>query len=216
MSTERRFVGSEASGIEVRKVADRPATLSGYAAVFYRADDQGTEYGLWSGAVERIMPGAFYKAIEGDDVRALFNHDPNHVLGRTTSGTLRLSVDKIGLRYDVDLPDTQVGRDTATSAERGDISGSSFAFSIRDGGAEWRRENGIEIRELRSLELFDVSPVTFPAYKSTTVAVRSDDVDAIKEELLAEQGKREAESVLLRAQEIDVEQSLLRLDSLYS
>lgn len=212
MGNERRFVGSEASGIEVRKVADLPATLSGYAAVFYRADDPGTEYGLWAGAVERIMPGAFDKAIEGDDVRALFNHDSNYLLGRTTSGTLRLSVDKIGLRYDIDLPDTQVGRDTATSADRGDISGSSFAFAIRESGAEWRRENGIEIRELRELELFDVSPVTFPAYKSTTVAVRSEDVESIKEELAAEHEKREAENVIFRAQEIDVKESLSRLD----
>lgn len=216
MSNERRFIGCGPSQIEVRKVADRPTTLSGYAAVFYRADDPGTEYELWDGAVERIMPGAFDAAVAGDDVRALFNHDPNHLLGRTKSGTLRLSVDSVGLRYDVDLPDTQAGRDTATSAERSDLSGSSFGFAIRSGGARWRREGNIEVRELLGLQLFDVSPVTYPAYKATSVAVRSEDVGAIREEWQAEQAEAEAATVIERAYEVEIVEALARLQGVPS
>lgn len=212
MTTERRFIGSGPAGIEVRQDGDRPRTLSGYAALFYRSEDPGTEYELWDGAVERIMPGAFDAAVAGDDVRALFNHDPNHLLGRTTSGTLRLSVDNTGLRYDVDLPDTQTGRDIAESARRGDLSGSSFGFSIRSDGARWGRDKGKDVRELRNLSLFDVSPVTYPAYKSTTVAVRADDVAGIKAELAAEKAAAEAAAVLARADAVSVEQSLERLD----
>jgi HK97 family phage prohead protease len=212
MTTERRFIGSGPAGIEVRQDGDRPRTLSGYAALFYRADDPGTEYELWDGAVERILPGAFDAAVSGDDVRALFNHDPNHLLGRTTSGTLRLSVDKVGLRYEVDLPDTQSGRDTATSAGRGDLTGSSFGFSLRSDGARWTRDKGKDVRELRSLALFDVSPVTYPAYKSTTVAVRSDDLGGIREELAAEKAEAEAEAVMARTEEISILEAVARLD----
>lgn len=150
--------------------------ISGYAAVFYRVDNPDTEYQLWPGAVERVMPGAFDETLKrGDDVLALFNHNASFVLGRTKSGTLKLSVDDIGLRYEVDPLDTQAYRDLVTLMQRGDIDGSSFSFSPEGpDGHRWYVQDGkLEVRELRNLKLHDVSPVTVPAYKGTTSEARA-------------------------------------------
>ena len=171
---------------------DGAECLTGYAAVFYRDDNPNTEFELWEGYVERILPGAFDRALKEDDVRGLFNHDSNHVLGRTKSGTLKLSVDNVGLRYEIDLPDTQSGNDTKTLINRGDVDGSSFAF-IAD-GVERRREDGIEIREITSVQLFDVGPVTYPAYAATTADTRTakQEFDERQEQLRKELKERDA------------------------
>jgi HK97 family phage prohead protease len=146
---------------EVRSNEDGTVTMVGYAAKFNtRSQDLG-------GFVETIAPGAFTRSIDaGADVKALFNHDPNIVLGRSTAGTLRLTQDETGLRYEVDLPNTQAGRDLAVSLQRGDISQSSFAFrTIKD---DWSFDtDGRELRTLHDLDLRDVSPVTYPAYLDT-------------------------------------------------
>ncbi len=169
MEIERRFVAD--LSVECRADGDE-RTLSGYAAVFYDPENRGTEFGLGTDAVERIMPGAFSRAVdEGDDVRALFNHDSNQVLGRTASGTLRLSVDERGLRYDIDAPDTTLARDLAKSIARGDITGSSFAFRVTD--SEWVTEDGVDVRNINGVELLDVGPVTYPAYEATATSVRA-------------------------------------------
>ena len=116
--------------VRIEKRDGQPTKIVGYAAVFYRYDDPGTQYELYSGHVERIQPGAFKRAIEeADDVRGLFNHEPSQILGRTKSGTMRLSEDETGLRYEIDVPDTQVGRDVVTSIDRGDVTGSSGSGS---------------------------------------------------------------------------------------
>lgn len=156
--------------VSINTREDGTSCVSGYAAVFYREDEPGTEFELWDGYVERIMPGAFDRAIQEDDVRALFNHDANYVLGRNKASTLRLSVDSVGLRYEIDMPDTQTGRDVRQLIERGDVDGSSFAF-IAD-GVERRRDNGVEVREVTSVQLYDVGPVTYPAYAATTTDTR--------------------------------------------
>ncbi|MEM9790857.1 MAG: HK97 family phage prohead protease [Planctomycetota bacterium] len=171
---------------EVRAAgADTPGLITGYAAVFYDAARADTEYELWAGFVERIMPGAFDRALaEGQDVRALFNHDANHVLGRTAARTLRLTVDAVGLRYEIDAPDTQFARDLSTQIERGDVDGSSFSFSPRR--TEWIETDTLEVREIHDVDLRDVGPVTFPAYTATSAGVRavSDgaDLDLIRRE----------------------------------
>ena len=165
--------------------------IVGYAAVYYRADDPGTEYTLWGDNVERIMPGAFDRAIGEDDTVGLFNHDSNLVLGRRTAGTMRLTVDDRGLRYEIDPPDTQVGRDVVASLSRGDVNGSSFGFRIDH--EEWISEgDGVSnVRLIRGVELFDVGPVTFPAYTSTAAGMRADadTLDEAKASRLAWQGK---------------------------
>lgn len=150
--------------IEVRS-ADEKNILMGSAAVFNRKSEKLGWY------IERIEPGAF-DGILGDDVRALFNHDPNFILGRNKSGTLRLSIDEDGLQYEIDLPDTQVARDLAVSIARGDVSQSSFAFQV--GKDRWEMEGSDEIRVIEKINrLYDVSPVTYPAYPDTNVAKRS-------------------------------------------
>lgn len=124
------------------------------------------------GFVERVAPGAVSKTIQEADIRALFNHSADMVLGRNKAGTLRLHDDPEGLRYEIDLPDTTLGRDLAVLLERGDVSGSSFGFrKIED---EWGETGeGFPLRTLKVIALRDVSPVTFPAYTDSDSALRS-------------------------------------------
>lgn len=165
--TERRIIGSR---IEVREDnrQQQPIKIAGHAAVF------NTEATIGGFFREQIAPGAFATAIKEDDVRALFNHNADLVLGRTTSGTLTLSEDETGLRYEVDPPDTQWARDLMVSVKRGDISQSSFGFQVvRE---EWTTpENRAELplRTILEARLFDVSPVTYPAYEETSAEARS-------------------------------------------
>ena len=136
----------------------------GHASVFNSlSEDLG-------GFREMIAPGAFDDVLQ-DDVRALFNHDPNMILARTKSGTLTLSVDERGLQYRFNAPDTTAGRDLMVSLERGDIDQSSFGFHV--GEEEWEQRDGEIVRTvLKFKRLFDVSPVTIPAYPDTDVAKR--------------------------------------------
>lgn len=154
--------------IKVVRAAGAAPKITGHAAVFNAlSEDMG-------GFREKIAPGAFRDAIPRDDVRALFNHDPNYVLGRNRSGTLKLAEDATGLAIEIDPPDTQYARDLAVSMERGDITQMSFGFTCDKGGQMWDEQpDGSMIRTLRSVSLFDVSPVTFPAYPQTDVAMRS-------------------------------------------
>ena len=162
---ERRIVNNT---LELRGKAGEAKTLVGYAAVFNR---EATIAGFFR---EQIAPGAFDAAIREDDVRALFNHAPNYVLGRTTSGTLTLSQDDDGLRYEADPPDTQWARDLMVTVGRGDVNQSSFGFQVvRE---EWTNpENRAELplRTILEARLFDVSPVTYPAYEETSAEARS-------------------------------------------
>ena len=140
--------------------------LVGYAAMFNRESEP--MWTPWGDLVEIIRDGAFDHAIATEqDVRALWNHDPAEPLGRTAAGTLKLSVNKTGLRYVVDLPDTGRARDLVQWVERGDVSGSSFGFRVRPDGEAYEEKGSRVIRELTSVDLFDVSPVTYPAYKAT-------------------------------------------------
>ena len=143
-------------------------TLTGYSAVFNSlSEDLG-------GFREKIQPGAFKNAIAKSDCRALFNHDANFVLGRSTAKTLRLKEDKTGLLMECDLPDTQFARDLMVSINRGDITQQSFGFTVKTDIWEENRDKQEVTRTLTEIEeLFDVSPVTFPAYPDTTVAKRS-------------------------------------------
>lgn len=156
--------------LEIRAETDEneAPVLVGYAARF---DDVTSIGGLFD---EVIRAGAFSKTIkEKDDVRALHNHDQNQVLGRTAAGTLELEEDKEGLRVKIHPPDTQQARDLLKLIERGDVSQMSFGFSVEE--EKWNRgdEDGPELRELLGVRLFDVSTVVFPAYKSTSVGIRS-------------------------------------------
>ena len=139
--------------------------VTGYAAVF----DQWSEN--LGGFREKIEPGAFAGAV-GGDVRALWNHNADYVLGRTASGTLRLSEDDHGLAFEVDPPDAQWARDALATMRRGDVNQMSFGFeTVRD---HWEQgEDGEAKRTLLEVRLHDVSPVTFPAYPQTNAQVRA-------------------------------------------
>lgn len=148
----------------------QPARIVGHGAVFNKRSEM--IMGMFK---EEIAPGAFDDVL-GDDVRALFNHDANFVLGRTRSQTLELSVDAEGLRYEITPPDTQSVRDLVLAPlSRGDITGSSFAFRVAPDGDEWREEDdGLIVRTItRFSRLLDVSPVTYPAYPDAGAAARS-------------------------------------------
>jgi HK97 family phage prohead protease len=142
--------------------------LTGHAAVFDVASHPIADFR------ERIAPGAFSEAIKSDDVRALWNHDRASVLARTKSGTLRLREDRFGLAFEMDVAETQAGDDALVSIRRGDVDEMSFGFiTIKD---EWVQEAGQPaVRILKKVRLLDVSPVSFPAYPNTDVAVRSRD-----------------------------------------
>lgn len=149
--------------VELRAADDGPK-VAGYAAVFNIESDIG---GMFR---EKIAPGAFSKALTGD-VRSLFDHNTALILGRTKSGTLRLSEDSRGLKYEVDLPDTQAGRDLRVSMDRGDIDGSSFAFRVLK--QSWDESSDPALRTIEEVELYEVGPVTFPQYPEAEVALRS-------------------------------------------
>lgn len=133
---------------------------------------------------EEIRAGAFDDVLN-DDVRVLFNHDPNMVLARSNGGqgTAELFITSEGnLGYRYQTPNTSVGKDLAENIRLGNVSQSSFAFSID--GEEWRKEGGRDVRSITKLKrLYDVSPVTYPAYQDTSVAKRSfDSIEKPKEE----------------------------------
>jgi HK97 family phage prohead protease len=150
--------------IELREEADKPPTIEGYAANYNQPSED-------MGFIEYIAPGAFSSAVGRDDVRALFNHDANYVLGRNRAGTLELVDDAVGLRVNITPPKAQWATDLMESMRRGDINQMSFAFGVFD--EEWDTENDYPKRTIKDVKLYDVSVVTYPAYPSTTAAVRS-------------------------------------------
>ena len=162
---ERRFFNIEDLKIE-RDSKTKIPKIVGSAAVFNSLSENLGNFR------EQIAPGAFRKALKASDVRALFNHDPNYVLGRTTSGTLRLKEDSRGLWMELTPPDTQLIRDLVIAPiERGDITQQSFGFTVKKDSWE-DIEGEVPTRTLLEInELFDVSPVTYPAYKDTNVSI---------------------------------------------
>ena len=155
-TSEKRFFEIE-SRITQKKGKD---VVVGHAAVFNSlSEDLG-------GFREKIMPGAFDDVLD-NDVRAYFNHDPNFILGRVSAGTLRLGVDEKGLRYELDIPNTTAGRDLKENMRLGNISQSSFAFTIGKDGDSWERGDSGDVRLIHKVNrLYDVSPVSLPAYPS--------------------------------------------------
>ena len=164
METETRTFDVSIA-IETR--AEGAPSIVGHAAVFNTLSEN------LGGFRERIAPGAFTDSIQADDVRALFNHDPNFVLGRNKAGTLDMTEDDQGLAIRISPPDTTFARDLMVSMGRRDITQMSFGFTVMPDGQTWEEDaDGMVIRTLKKVRLFDVSPVTYPAYPQTDVAVR--------------------------------------------
>jgi len=194
MDIERRVMPFEDEDeLTVEPRANGQAAIVGYAAVYNRLSlDLG-------GFREEILPGAFDRILNRQrgkaDVVALFNHDSNIVLGRTSSGTLELSSDEKGLRYVVTPPASR--DDVIELIRRRDVAGSSFAFTVSPSGERFRQtDEGKTIRQIREVKgLYDVGPVLTPAYpaSSATVAMRS------YQAWLAQQEQEQQEAVAVRS-----------------
>jgi hypothetical protein len=165
MKLERRTYKSTELGIETRE--DKPPIIKGHAAVF-----NVIESGGWFR--EQVAPGAFKKSIKKDDIRALWNHNTEIVLGRNRAGTLKLKEDETGLAVEITPPDTQIARDMVESITRGDVSQMSFGFIVKR--ATWVEEDDEDedLRTLEEIELWEVSPVTFPFYEDTDIGLKSE------------------------------------------
>lgn len=163
---ERRFF-TEPVGFEVREGKENENVIEGYAAVFNK---DSVDFGGWH---ERIAPGAFSEVLK-DDAVALFNHDMNLVLGRN-GVNVSLTQDNVGLRYSVKLPDTSLAKDLRQLVKDKIIHQSSFAFTVLEQRWEHPKdETKPSVRTItRMKRLYDVSPVTSPAYPDATVGARS-------------------------------------------
>jgi Escherichia/Staphylococcus phage prohead protease len=155
------MIERRAAAIEFRAAGRR---LEGHAAVF------NVEARL-PGFTEIVKPGAFASSLRsGTDILALADHDPHKLLARTKSGTLKLSEDSRGLAFSLDVPDTQPGQDVLALAQRGDLGGMSFGFTVAKGGESWAGTR----RELRAINLMEISVVSaWPAYPETSVIARA-------------------------------------------
>ena len=142
-------------------------TLTGYAAVF----NSEAVLGDFS---EVIRQGAFAKSLAtGSNIRALYQHQGDALLGTTRGGTLQLREDAKGLAFELALPDTSHGKDLAILVGRGDVAGCSFGFRVAPGGERWEQRGATLVRELIDVELVEITLTSDPAYQDTTVAMRS-------------------------------------------
>lgn len=202
MDLEKRHLPFE---VRVERRDDGKVIIRGHAAVFGQlSEDLG-------GFREQIAPGAFAEALQTDDVRALWNHNPDFILGRNRSNTLVMSEDSRGLAIEIDPPDTQTVRDLViVPMERGDVSQMSFAFSVRPGGQDWAKDDeGRVVRTLKKLRLYDVSPVTYPAYPQTDVSVARRSLDSAMAEFT--EAERQARLPSLRTDYLRRRQLLAEL-----
>lgn len=167
--TEKRELTTQQ--MEIREDEDGKRTLTGYAVMW---EKKSQVLGYWSKFREQFRKGAFAETLLNDDQRFLFSHDTSKVLGRTKNGTLTLEEDSVGLRFELQLPNTTLGNDTYESIKRGDIDGVSFGFQmVSDEYEEF--EDDFPLRTVTKAKLFEVSAVAFPAYPDSTVSARGFD-----------------------------------------
>jgi uncharacterized protein len=174
MSRELRFLPFE--DWEVRETKDGPI-LEGYASVF------NTEAVIFNAWREMVAPGAYKKTIQENDIRSVWNHNTDLVLGRNKAKTLELREDDIGLKVKIFPPDTQAGRDAVTSIKRGDVTQMSIAFRVIKQDRQEDEDERLPLRIIREAKLFEVSPVTFPAFEATSIQARSGLDEPIEEAL---------------------------------
>jgi uncharacterized protein len=184
--TEKRELVTET--IEIRESEGGTRTISGYAVKW---EMKSHAMGWWTRFKEQFKKGAFTESLIQDDQRALWSHDTSQVLGRTKNGTLRLFEDEVGLRFELDLPDTTLGEDVYKTIKRGDVDGVSFGFQMQK--QEWDESDPDNIvRSVTKAKLLEISPVAFPAYPDSQVSARSNDPykDYVQEKLRSEKRKR--------------------------
>jgi uncharacterized protein len=157
--------------IEIREDEDGNRTLYGYAVKW---EKKSNVLGYFYKFREQFKKGAFADSLQKDDQRFLWSHDTSKVLGRTKNSTLRLFEDDIGLRFELDLPDTTLGDDTYKSIKRGDVDGVSFGFKKESDDIE-EPEDDLPLRTITKAKLLEVSAVAFPAYPDSEVSARGYD-----------------------------------------
>lgn len=184
--TEKRNL--TASNVEIREAEDGKRTISGYAVKW---EMKSHAMGYFKRFKEQFKKGAFTESMTNDDQLALWSHDTSKVLGRTKNGTLRLFEDDIGLRFELDLPNSTLGNDAYETIKRGDVDGVSFGFQMQK--QEWD-ENDIDniTRSILKAKLLEISPVAFPAYPDSQVSARSHDPykDHVEDKVRSEKRKR--------------------------
>lgn len=164
--------------ITTRSDTDEGPILEGYFAVF------NENYTVWRNATESIAPGAFRDSLSGD-VRALYNHNTDLILGRTSAGTLTLKEDERGLwgRIKINQNDTEA-MNAYERVARGDITGCSFGFEIESQEVEKHSDGSVHWTITKVNPLYEVSPCVFPAYEQTQIASRGRDLEAMHKRAL--------------------------------
>lgn len=157
--------------IEIREDDDGNKTLSGYAVKW---EMKSQVLGMFMKFREKVQKGAFLESLNNDDQRFLWSHDTSKVLGRRQNNTLRLQEDGVGLRFELDLPNTTLGNDTYESIQRGDVDGVSFGFKSEDDEVD-EPDDDMPLRTIKKAKLMEVSAVAFPAYPDSEVSARGYD-----------------------------------------
>jgi len=157
--------------IEIREDDNGNRTLTGYAVKW---EKKSLVMGYYRKFREQFKNGAFTESLRSDDQRFLWSHDTSKVLGRTKNTTLRLSEDAVGLRFELDLPNTTLGNDTYESIKRGDVDGVSFGFNMISEEIE-EPDDDLMLRTVTKAKLLEVSAVAFPAYPDSEVSARGYD-----------------------------------------
>lgn len=185
----------QADKIEIRSGTEEGETLgiSGYVVKFNQRSQL-----IWGEFYERVAKGAFLRSLQENTIKALWNHRSDFVLGSSKNSTLRLYEDNIGLRFEIDLPNSTWGKDAFESIQRGDVDGMSFGFNVRQDAWQYLKDEDVYERTLLDVNLFEVSPTPFPAYPDSEVDQRSVESLGITSK---EQRKLENEKLLL---EIDL------------
>ncbi|MCL2555451.1 MAG: HK97 family phage prohead protease [Firmicutes bacterium] len=184
--------------LRVSESEGKDTHIEGYASVF---DSWSETLGGELPFREKVVKGCFAESIANDDIRALYNHDPNYVLGRNKAGTLELAEDDKGLYVKIKPPKAQWAKDLMHSIKRGDVDSMSFGFSVIIDKWYPDESGGVDVRELIKVKLYDVSPVTFPAYPATECDVRS--IYDKRQHLKAEEAAKTAEASKLKQQKIE-------------
>ncbi|WP_227397332.1 HK97 family phage prohead protease [Jeotgalibacillus aurantiacus] len=170
MTPETRDFFTQAE-LEIREDGEGKRTLSGYAVKW---EMKSHPMGYFRRFKEQFKKGSFSDSLFKDDQRALWSHDTSRVLGRTGNGTLRLYEDDIGLRFELDLPNTTLGNDTYETIKRGDVDGVSFGFKPKK--QEWDESDPDNlVRTIVQADILEISPVAFPAYPDSQVQARGND-----------------------------------------